>query len=463
MPTRPRFQIAWNRLHAVRIEIFLFLATWLLFGSFIKSSDLAAYNLQQMGVDAIVEHGTFGLGHSPLPQLQPLGDVFSHGGNLLAAKQPGQFVWGALAYYPLHALGFTYERDYTMTAAWVTWLSSTSFAALAAVLVFVLGFRVWKFEAVPSLLSAGALAVGTNVFAYSGVAHHDIIAGSLALGSFAALEAARQFKRKRLWFVCGLAAGLTVFTSMLPALIVLTILLAAGAFAIRQKSLPFLGAGFAVGIAPLAWYNWHYFGSPLIQANAAGNFSDTFFRPSLAIFLPHLNRYFGWGQLSLWAYAPIAVAGALSIFTFARRREFRLTAALLVAMVAIHTAYILNIETYGHCQFGPRYLLPLMGFLVLPLGFVWRNSGLQTVVLADLALALSVAVNTAGAAIGTMNCDLRQWLFVSVWSGTILSAPASDFSLRSWTLPCFLLILLATALMVFNHHRGRRRAVRPET
>src|SRR5579883_2890222 len=54
----------------------IFLFFWLAFGVTMNLGDLRAYNLQQMGVDAIVSHQTFTLGHGKNPLLQPGGDTF---------------------------------------------------------------------------------------------------------------------------------------------------------------------------------------------------------------------------------------------------------------------------------------------------------------------------------------------------------------------------------------------------
>lgn len=465
MPTWPSARALRAGLRKHSTEVLLFFLVWFVFGAFIKSTDLEAYNLQQMGVDAIVDHGTFSLGHSSHPLLQPRGDVFEARGHLLAAKQPGQFVWGAIAYAPLYAVGLTYDRDYTLTSAWVTWLSSTSFAALSMVLVFVLGFRVWGLGYWPSLLAAIGSGFGTNLFAYSGVAHHDVIAGSLALGAFVAFEGARRLHHRSLWWWCGLSAGLSVFTSMLPSLVVLTILITAGVFALRSRGWILLGAGFAVGILPLAIHNWYYFGSPLTQANAAGNYADTFFRPSLEIFLPHLRRYFGTGELSIWTHAPLAGLGLLSLAWMITDRRFRVSAGVMLGATLLHAGYVLNIETFGHCQFGPRYFLPLMPMLTLPIAYlleqarsdsrIERKMGRWLAVFVVGVGLVSIAISTTGARIGTMNCDLSHWLPGSYWRGEgIFANPRYPLWIPMGIL-CFITLLAASLIRIRESGRPR--------
>ncbi len=401
----------------LRTEVWLFVFSWILFGVSIRSTDLELYNLQQMGVDAIVEHGTFSLGHSRHPLLQPTGDVFRHDGTVLAAKQPGQFVFGALAYAPLHALGITYDKDYLRAAAWVTWLSSASFAALAVALMYALCHGIWGFPRGVSLFAAIGYGFGTPVFAYAGVAHHDVIASALTLAMFVSLERARKESRATPFhfLIAGLCGGLALFTSMLPAFIVLVLLLYAG----YLRGALATAAGFALGLTPLAIYNRVSFGSPFTQANVAGHFADTFFRPTAEIFLAHLWRYLGLGQLSLLEYAPVAMLGLVAVpFLLASHRR---VAIVLILATVVHLGYVLNIESFGHCQFGPRYLLPLLSFLTLAAAMALeRAMDSSTIrIAAAVLLVFAIAIGATGALMGTMNCDLSRWLPLRYWSHEI--------------------------------------------
>ena len=87
--------------HSRSFGVFLFF--WLLFGATTCLHNLRDYGLQQMGVDAIVSHHTFSLGHGDRPL--PRGDLFNYRGHTLIAKQPGQFVWGAIPYFIWHLFG----------------------------------------------------------------------------------------------------------------------------------------------------------------------------------------------------------------------------------------------------------------------------------------------------------------------------------------------------------------------
>src|SRR5262245_20662034 len=123
-------------LSSVRTDVLLFAAVWLLYGLVVNSSNLNEFNLQQIGIESIVERHHFFVEGSPTPQLQPRGDVFPYSGHLYAAKQPGQFMAGAVAYFFLHSLGLSYVSQFELTAALVTWLTAGLVTAVATVVIF---------------------------------------------------------------------------------------------------------------------------------------------------------------------------------------------------------------------------------------------------------------------------------------------------------------------------------------
>jgi hypothetical protein len=385
--------------------LLLFLLFWIVYGVTTNVRNGREYNLQQMGVDAIVVHHTFAVGLSPLPILQPRGDVFSYRGRILAAKQPGQFVWGAIPYFFLHGAGITYERDYDLSSSLVTWFSAGLFAAAALALLDRMMGRFWGFSARACLLATLATGFASYWFAYAGVAHHDVLAASLLVGGLYAIEGNRfhfQGRNLRLGFVAGTLLGLVIFTSMLPALIVAVV----GIYVLA--TLPFrtallCGAGFLVGLLPLFTYNGYYFGSPFVPANVAGNFSDTFWSPGWGLAANHLNAYFGTSGISLWKYAPAEVLAFAGLFMLPRRLRY-----LLVAAVAVHLVYLISISTLGGCQYGPRYLLPLLPLLAPGLAalFDFRPAARPWIG------ALSVYgffVSAVGALEGTMYCTPAQF------------------------------------------------------
>jgi hypothetical protein len=393
----------------------LFFFLLLVYGILIRDSDLTSFNLQQMGVEAIVERGVFHVDGSPTAELQPGGDVFQYGGHLYAAKQPGQFFAGAVVYAILHAAGLSYGKNYLLVAALVTFLTSSLVTAAAAVVVFRLA-RDWCAPAASlfwPLAAALAFAIGTPALAYSGVAHHDALASGYLVFAFALIsglyrtpDGERSTTRAA---IAGLLLGLTLTTSMLPFTMVAVV--AVYLLALRRPR-PILAAlaGGIGGLVPLLVYNLVSFGNPFVPANVVGNFSDTFFILDAA----NLIRKIAFYTTYVTAYLPIAWLGlaGLAVFPSALRRE----QIVLVALIAALAGYVCNIETIGGCQYGPRYLLPAMPYMALGLVGLSHLSGRMLRRLAAglvvAVLTLSITINLVGALYGAMYCDVRRYAFL---------------------------------------------------
>jgi len=211
------------------VYLISFLLVWVALGCLINVKDGRDYSLQHALVDAVVVHGTFEVGLSDNPRLQPGGDTFVYMGRRLAAKQPGQAVFGAIPYFLLHAVGVTYDAHYDLAAALVAWMGTALWAALAALVLHLLLRRAFSAGRAAAIFAAICWLFGTTVLPYSGVLHHDSIASSLLLMAYACIEMAKRESRQRwemlLTTLGGTLLGLTLFVSMLPAACVAVVFL----------------------------------------------------------------------------------------------------------------------------------------------------------------------------------------------------------------------------------------------
>ena len=432
----------------VRLECLLFLSLWLAYGVAANSGNLEAFRLQQAGVEAYVERGHLYLEGSSVPALQvkPVVDAFLYEGHVYPAKQPGQFMAGALAYRPLHALGLSYAYDYLLTAALVTFLTASLVTAAASVAVFrtARGFTSEGSRLLWPLLAALSYGLGSTAFAYSGIAWHDSLAAgylTLALCLLFGLSRGRVRRPAAVAACAGALLGLTVTTSMLPA----PMTAVAGLYFLtlrRWRLLPFFAAGSFVGLMPLLVYNFVCFGNPLLLPNVAGNYGDTFFKPSWENFAGKAVFY----ARMLTLYAPVFWAGLVGLALFPRGR--RRAQLLLASMLLAHAAYVFNIEADGTCQWGPRYMLPVMPLACLGLaGFAALRGAAarKTAALAVSACALlSAFVNLVGAAHGAMLCYFPHWA-VGRYLAEMTGGGARAYPLAVWlALPlCACVVLLA--------------------
>lgn len=440
-----------------RLECLLFLSLWLTYGVAVNSGNLEAFTLQQAVVEAYVERGHFYLEGSRVPgfQIKPVVDAFLYEGHVYPAKQPGQFMAGALAYAPLRALGLSYAADYLLTAALVTFLTASLVTAAASVAVFR---TAREFVAEESrhklfwpLLAALSYGLGSTAFAYSGIAWHDTLAAgylTTALCLLVRLSRGEAVRPAALAFGAGALLGLTVTTSMLP-------FPAAAVAAVyfltqrRWRLLPFFVAGGLAGLAPLLVYNAVCFGNPLLPANVVGDYADTFFKPSWENFKAKTVFY----ARMLTLYAPVFWAGLAGLALFPRR--LRREQLLLFGMLFAHAAYVLNIEADGTCQWGPRYMLPSMPLACLGLAGFAALRGAATrraaaFVVPAFAL-LSALINTVGAAHGAMLCYFPHWAvgkyLAEMWAGGARAHP-----LAAW----LALPLCASAALLAREMAARR-------
>src|SRR5690242_8383698 len=173
--------------HGLRIQLLLFLFLWFAYGLTINSGNLTAFGLQQAGVEAYVERRHLYLEGSrvELLKVQPVVDAFFYNGHIYPAKQPGQFMAGAVAYAPLHLFGLSYANHYLLTAALVTFLTASLLTALGALAVFrcvlLLQGSTELFWPMTVTLT---YAIATTAFAYAGIAWHDTLATSYLILSF---------------------------------------------------------------------------------------------------------------------------------------------------------------------------------------------------------------------------------------------------------------------------------------
>ena len=454
-----------------RDAILLFLGLWFLYGATIDRTDVYDYALQQFVIASLVGRGTYAIGEAGDDRLKRVTDTFVYNGRRLPAKQPGQFTIGALAYLACAPFGIAYNKDRILASAAVTWLTSSLLSALSAACMYLLLAGAWGFARGHAAFATVATGAATTLFPYSGVAHHDILAASCLVMALFLIEtsihatagarvssAERRAGRWRALAAplgAGVLLGLTLCTSMLPAMIVLLLVAHVALARDRARTLALLGGLFA-GLLPLLAYNAHYFGSPFLMANAAGGFTDTFFRPGAATFLHHLNVYFGAGDLSVLKYMPIVILGGAGLALLDRRLGAQ--KRMLWAAIGLHLAYVTNIETIGGCQYGPRYLIPIvpLAMLGLPAFLAWGAAGRKAwpVVLAGVLALGSAAVNLVGALGGTMVCDTGRFaLFQDL--GAIARLTPADFPLAPLCLGLAILTAIGFGIQYRLARSGR--------
>ena len=401
------------------MSVWLFLLLWFAYGAAINSSNLLEFNLQQIGVEAMVERGHFYLEGSISPQLQTKFDVFEHRGHKYAAKQPGQFMAGAIVYFPLHKLGLNYVNHYLLTSALVTFFTTSLILAISGVALFDIARKMaadgssifWPLAATLSY------ALATTAFSYSGIAHHDALAtGYLVLAFNLSLQLSRSSSVTRTNELkaagAGLLLGLTLTTSILPFFMVVVVGLYF--FSLRRwRLLPMFLFGMLVGLLPLFVYDAVSFGNPFLLPNIAGHYSDTYFHFYPANFGNKVVFY----AKAILLYVPVLPLGLFGLSFFPPKLKREHYFLMLLAMMMVLAVYVCNIDTDGAYQFGPRYLLPAIPFACLGLvAYSWLSKSFErrlARVVILLVASLSLVINLVGALQGAMCCPDGSNVFLN--------------------------------------------------
>jgi hypothetical protein len=448
--------------HRLRLlELALFLFVWSICGVAINSANLSAFNLQQAGIEAMVERRQFSLEGSRTPEFQikvyyyedgrPFGDTFMYNGRQYAAKQPGQFLAGSIVYFFLRLFGLSYLSNYTLTTALVTFFTSSLATAAAALAVFRIA-RLFTDEKVLCwpLVSALLYACGTTAFAYSGFAYHDTLASAyLVIAFYLIVLVARQQVSERnaplIAAMAGALLGLTVTTSMLPFFMVCVL----GIYLILSsgwKIAPAAMIGGLAGVTPLLIYNARSFSNPLLNAYMAGGYPESFLSLNLHNSIDKVRLY----ASEITLYDPILWLGILALAFYPRAlgRERWVIVALFIAQAF----QVLNIDSHGGCHYGPRFLLPVLPFAVIGLvGFHFLRAKMARwamIFAVALVGAAGIAINAVGAFYGAMYCDVQVYAFWPALAA-LQSGGVKDLPLAKWLI---VLVILSLILLVYSIH-----------
>jgi 4-amino-4-deoxy-L-arabinose transferase-like glycosyltransferase len=438
-----------GKLSSVPLPVLLFLLLWFAYGAAINSSNLLEFNLQQIGVEAMVERGHFYLEGSTSPHLQTRGDVFEYKGHKYAAKQPGQFMAGAIIYSLLHKLGLDYANNYLLTSALITFFTTSLVLAASGVALFEIAREMTadRRDLFWPLAATLSYALATTAFAYSGIAHHDALAtGYLVIAFYLILQLSRGSATKRASHLkaagAGFLLGLTITTSMLPFFIVVVCVLYFLSLR-RWKLLPIFLAGVFAGLLPLFVYDAVNFSNPFLLPNIAGHYSDTYFHVNPTNFGKKVVFY----ARALLLYVPIFLLALFGLSYFPRTLKRESQFLGLVAIVIVIGFYVFNIDTYGDCQFGPRYLLPAMPFACLGIvGYSYLSRSFERQLAGIIVMivgAVSFVINVVGALQGAMCCPDGTNAFLNHVSAI------RHGELRSYPLAPWLLIPLAIYIALF--------------
>jgi hypothetical protein len=321
-------------------------------------------------------------------------------GHFHPNKPPGTSFLGVPAYFAIYhverMLGMNPDAWWTLTLnAWMTTFASIGLvSALGCVLFFRLARALAGSALLPAALATIAFAFGTTFFPFATIFFDHAATASLLV---AAMYLVRE-KGAAALVLAGACAGLAAITNYLAAVPVA--FLAFYALTLRtEKSQSGLDVRRAVlflaGVLPflilICWYNAVNFGSPTRLANDfqsplfkdTGAFLGMFHWPSPYVAaLITVSPYRG-----VFFLCPVLIMGVYGIVVWLREKKCVAEARLCLAIFAYF--FVVNAAFNGyHGGFsaGPRYLVPGIPFLALPLVVAFARFRVLTGALAILAI-----------------------------------------------------------------------------
>ena len=400
--------------HDQRIAGGIFVLTFVAFAFFFGGG---GWN-QNAGLDlthAVVERGTLYVdGYST-----NTGDL-SRGrhGHAYINKPPGTSLLGvapyAVAYFiekKLHA-----DTDGMPVMTFNAWLDTVAVCGLSGALIAALVYAsLRRMAGRDGKIAAGialTIAFGTIVMPYSTVFFAHVPAALFLLVAFLWRDT-----RPLLAGASAGLAGITIYFCIPAALVILALI----AVHSRKNAMLFVAGAVPFALL-LAWYHTRCFGAPWrTSVEGSGLFVDpnrvlgVFGKPSIeALWGLTFSPYRG-----LFFCSPVLLAAFAGSAVMIRRRLFR---GELVAIAAIFIVFLVATASFngwhGGSAFGPRYMLPAVPLLAIPLAFVPRRLLRLCVVLAIVSIAINFLATAVDPEPGAqLRNPLRQYILPPFVSG----------------------------------------------
>jgi len=255
------------------------------------------------------------------------------------------------------------------------WLVTVWSAAIPGAILIVL-LRRHVSRTYPELATRVALALvfGTVLLPFSSLLFGHVLA---ALAGFAAWFLIRRERPSAPVLVgAGVLLGAGIGVEY-PQVIVAAVI-GITAIVVHKTRAAWVAAGGILGGIPLLAVNAATFGGPFKTAYQGylPNFQGTgaFGVYNLVAPIPRQLGLALIGDRGLFSLTPIMILAVLgSVIAIRRRTPARLDAIVALVLLVLFLLVSTGIDGYGGSSPGPRYLVPILPFFVLPLAEAWRR------------------------------------------------------------------------------------------
>ena len=321
-------------------------------------------------------------------------------------------------------------------------------------------------------LTAVLLGAGTMLLPFATLLFGHMLSATLGFAAFVVLLLERR-RGPSAWHAgaAGLLAGYAVVVEY-PLGIVALVLAAyvASGQRVARRLAAYLG-GCLVGVLPLALYNTWAFGSPTTMSytNVLNAPSDGVGDPTLGggnstgiygVSLPDLRTALSLllSEKGLLVVTPLCVAALLglpALWRAGRRAEALVCAAVPSLFLAYNASYYLPFGGQGP---GPRFLVPALPFLALPLAAALTRRLLPTLALGLVSIGVMALATTTAPQITGADHAISDWAVLLLHGDvTPTVLPLDD---RLGLAPPALLLVCAVGLALASASPDRR-ALRP--
>lgn len=361
-----------------------FLLPLIVYGLALRENSVEAHFLNVATQYALWTTGSPSLGSVGHPLLRSIAtdvDTVISNGQYYSAYAPG-FSWLSL---PFGIVGFLLNGgslEYNSYAI----LTDEAFVALCAALSALVVYRICRMYAPPatSLLSSLTLSFGTIVWPFAtALFEHDVAMLFSALGVYFVLELSRTEDRTNKRYLLSAAAGASIAVSStieyLSALLIVPLL----AFLIYRRRVSFhsgvvLVLSFIPGPVLDLAYNLSVTGNSLVfpedlLPSAHGQIALSRFEFSQLLTVPIYNLLSPYRGLFL--ISPVLIVGAYGLFRMYRSGRFRSESILFLGLFLFGLfPYSAWTSWQGGYSFGPRFLIDVIPYLVIPISYALSES-----------------------------------------------------------------------------------------